>query len=84
VESLVAGAIGEQSAGRVASPADIRDQIDRVTIDRSEIHIQLSEAAEAGARSLTVPWTPPSPYRKREIIRSLARRWGSSEPNSSK
>jgi hypothetical protein len=42
IESLVAGAIGEQSSGCVASSADLRDRIDRVTIDRAEIHIQLS------------------------------------------
>ena len=36
------------------------------------MQVQLSEAAEAdlGARTLTVPWTTPSPYRKREIIQS--------------
>jgi hypothetical protein len=72
VESLVAGAVCEQSAGRLASPADIRDRINRVTIDRAEIHIQLSEAGEAGGCTLSVPWTPPSPYRRREIIQSLA------------
>ena len=38
------------------------------------IQVQLSDAAEAeaGARTLTVPWTPPSPYRKREIIQGVA------------
>jgi hypothetical protein len=80
VESLVAGAVGEQSAGRVALPADIRDRIDRVTIDRAELHIQLSEASEAGARTPTVPWTQPSPYRKREIIQSLAEGKTSARP----
>jgi len=39
-------------------------------IGRSTIRIQLSDVAEtdAGARILTLPWTPASPYRKREII----------------
>jgi hypothetical protein len=43
-----------------------------VTIGRTAIQVQLSEDAEAdvGARTLTVPWTLPSPYRKREIIQS--------------
>jgi hypothetical protein len=72
VESLVAGAIAKQSPGCVASSADFRDRIDRVTIGRAEINIQLSEAAEAGARTLTVPWTRPAPYRRREIIQGLA------------
>jgi hypothetical protein len=39
-------------------------------IGRATIRIQLSEVAEEndGARILTLPWTAPSPYRKREII----------------
>ena len=53
-----------------ASLADIRNLIDRVVIGRATIRIQLSEVAEAhpGASILTLPWTRPSPYRKREII----------------
>jgi site-specific DNA recombinase len=37
---------------------------------RATIQIQLSEVAEAhgGAKILTLPWSRPSPYRKREII----------------
>ena len=60
--------------GSAASQADLRDLIDRVTIGRTTIQVQLSEAAEAeaGARTLTVPWSPPSPYRKREIIQGVA------------
>ena len=39
-------------------------------IRRATIQIQLSEVAEGpdSARILTLPWTRPSPYRKREII----------------
>jgi hypothetical protein len=39
-------------------------------ISRTAVQIHLSEAAEveAGARTLTLRWTPPSPHRKREII----------------
>ncbi len=42
-------------------------------IGRSTIQIQLSEVAEANASAsiLTVPWTPLSPYRKREIIQTV-------------
>jgi hypothetical protein len=62
-----------------ASQADIRDLIDRVTVSRAAIQVQLSEAveAEADARTLTFPWTLPSPYRKREIIQ------GASDANTS-
>jgi hypothetical protein len=74
IEALVTGALGEQVPDLAASPADIRDRIDCVTIGRAEIHIQLSEAgeAEAGSRTLTLPWTLPSPYRKREFIQGVA------------
>jgi site-specific DNA recombinase len=70
VENLVAQALGKLSPDRAASPTDIRELIDRVVIGRATIRIQLSEVAEGPdcARILTLPWTRPSPYRKREII----------------
>jgi site-specific DNA recombinase len=39
-------------------------------ISHATIQIHLSEVADGshGARILTLPWTRPSPYRKREII----------------
>jgi DNA invertase Pin-like site-specific DNA recombinase len=82
VEALVAEAVGKQFPVRVVSLADIRDWIDRVTIGPAEIQVQLSEAAEAeaGAPTLTVPWTPSSPYRKREIIQSMANGKTSAKP----
>jgi site-specific DNA recombinase len=69
VEKLVAEAVGKHSSSD-ASPADIRNLIDRVVISRATIRIHLSEVAEGsdGARILMLPWTRPSPYRKREII----------------
>src|SRR4029077_632625 len=70
VETLVAEAIGKLSPDRAASQTDIRTLIDRVVIGRATIRIELSEVAEGNdsARILTLPWTRPSPYRKREII----------------
>ena len=70
VETLVAEALGKLSPDRAASQTDIRNLIDRVVIGRATIRIQLSEVAEEpdSARILTLPWTVPSPYRKREII----------------
>jgi site-specific DNA recombinase len=58
------------SSNAAASQIDIRNLIDRVVIGRSAIRIQLSEVAEENdsARILTLPWTRPSPYRRREII----------------
>jgi hypothetical protein len=72
IEHCVADAISKRSADPTISQADLRDLIDRVAIGRTAIQVQLSEATEAdvGARTLTVPWTLPSPYRKREIIHS--------------
>jgi site-specific DNA recombinase len=69
VEKLVAEAVGKYSSSD-ASPATIRSLIDRVVISRATIRIQLSEDADGGdgARILTLPWTRPSPYRKREIL----------------
>jgi site-specific DNA recombinase len=74
VEGPVAEAVARLSFGRAASLGDLRSRIDRVTIGRTAIQVQLSEAvdAEAGERTLTLPWTRPSPYRKREIIQGVA------------
>ena len=70
VETLGAEALGKLSPDRSASQTDIRNLIDRVVIGRATIRIQLSEVVEENdsARILTLPWTRPSPYRKREII----------------
>jgi hypothetical protein len=69
VEELVAEAVDKHSLSD-ASPADIRNVIDRVVISHTTIRIHLSEDAEEsdGARILTLPWTRSSPYRRREII----------------
>ncbi len=70
VEAVVTDALGKLSADRPASQSDIRARIDRVTIGDSAIQVGLSADAEGddSARSLTLRWTPPSPYRRREII----------------
>jgi hypothetical protein len=70
VEALVTDALGNVSSNASASQIDIRNLIDRVVIGRATIRIQLSEVAEGtdSARILTLPWTRPSPHRKREII----------------
>jgi site-specific DNA recombinase len=70
VEELVAEAVGNLSPDHAASQTDIRNLIDRVVIGHATIRIHLSEIADRSdsARILTLPWTRPSPYRKREII----------------
>jgi site-specific DNA recombinase len=71
VERLVAEAVGRSLTSDTSLP-DIRDLIDRVVIGHTSIRIHLSEGAEVsnGARLLTLHWTRPSPYRRREIIQS--------------
>jgi site-specific DNA recombinase len=85
VEALVIEAVRKLSSDRAASQAAIRNLIDRVTISRTAIQVQLSEAAETAAaevdtRTLTVPWMPPSPYRKREVIQGVAESKTSARP----
>jgi site-specific DNA recombinase len=69
VEELVTEAVRKLCLSDV-SLADIRNLIDRVVISHATIRIQLSELPEENdsARILTLPWTRPSPYRKRQII----------------
>jgi site-specific DNA recombinase len=53
-----------------AHVADLRSVIERVTISRTTISIELTDAiaAESRDRTLILRWTPPSPTRRREII----------------
>ena len=71
VDALITDAIGKQYWNNATSQTDIGSLIDRVVISRTTIRIQLSEAAEEkdSARILTLPWTRPSLYRKRQIIK---------------
>ena len=49
---------------------DLRAAVGRVTIRRTTLEIQFAEGmtGDAPDRVLVIPWTPPSPYRRREII----------------
>ena len=51
-------------------PADLRAAIERVVISRTTIEIELAEGrvGDDQNRILIIPWTPPSPFRRREII----------------
>jgi site-specific DNA recombinase len=71
VEDLVVEAVGQLSLSDGSLPG-IRNLIDRVVIGHATIRIHLSEAAEEsdGGRILTLPWTRPSPYRRREILQT--------------
>jgi len=74
VEALVTEGVGKLSADRPTSQTDIRDWIDRVAIGGTAIQIRLSEVGEGddSEKTLTLPWTAPSPYRRREIIQGAS------------
>jgi hypothetical protein len=57
---------GEDTANPVAN---LRSAIERVTISKTTISIELTGAvvAESRDRTLILHWTPPSPTRRREI-----------------
>jgi site-specific DNA recombinase len=50
--------------------ADLHAAVERITIRRTLLEIELIEAMveDPPGRILIIPWTPPSPYRRREII----------------
>jgi site-specific DNA recombinase len=67
--ALDSAAIG--SSPRLLDPgAEIRAAVGRITIRRTTLEIELAEgmAEDSSDRILILPWTPPSPYRRREII----------------
>jgi aldehyde dehydrogenase family protein len=62
--------------------ADLRAAVERVTIRCTTLEIQLAEgmAEDSSDRILVIPWTPPAPYRRREIIQGEGRRSASVRP----
>jgi site-specific DNA recombinase len=71
------------SSPNVLNPrADLLAAVDRITIRRTTLEIQLAEgmAEDASDRILSIPWTPPSPYRRREIIQGEGRRSAAMRP----
>jgi hypothetical protein len=56
--------------------ATLRAAIERVVLSRTTIEIELAEgiASEDQNRILIIPWTPPSPHRRREIIQGAGER----------
>ena len=68
------GAINSAAVGSspcVLDPgADLRAAVERITVRRATLEIELAEgmAGDSSDRILVIPWTTPSPYRRREII----------------
>src|SRR6202042_1177514 len=56
--------------------AALRAAIERVVVSRTTIEIELAEgmARDDQNRILIIPWTPPSPHRRREIIQGEGER----------
>ena len=56
--------------------ATVRAAIERVVMSRTTIEIELAEGmtSDDQNRILIIPWTPPSPYRRREIIQGEGER----------
>jgi site-specific DNA recombinase len=53
----------------------LRAAIERVVMSRTTIEIELTEmASDDQNRILIIPWTPPSPHRRREIIQNEGER----------
>jgi DNA invertase Pin-like site-specific DNA recombinase len=72
VRQAVRRAASAPAVRSVAAKADTnpRAAVERVVISRTTIRIELAEeiAGDDQNRILIIPWTPPSPYRRREII----------------
>ena len=71
------GASTDSPAVRLSDDDAIsRAAIERVVISRTTIEIELTEgmASDDQNRILIIPWTPPSPYRRREIIQGEGER----------
>jgi site-specific DNA recombinase len=60
--------------------------VDRIKIRRTTLEIQLSEgtAEDRPDRMIVVPWTPPSPYRRREIIQGEGEQFAAVRPMRTK
>jgi site-specific DNA recombinase len=62
--------------------ADLLAAVERITIRRTTLEIELAEgmAEDSSDRILVIPWTPPSPYRRREIIQGEGGRSAAMRP----
>jgi site-specific DNA recombinase len=62
--------------------ATLRAAIERVVLSRTTIEVELAEgiAGDDQNRILIIPWTPPSPHRRREIIQGGGERPSATRP----
>jgi hypothetical protein len=66
--------------------ANLRDAIERVAISRTTIEIELAEGrlGDDQNRILIIPWMPPSPYRRREVIQGEGEQPSATRPMRTK
>jgi DNA invertase Pin-like site-specific DNA recombinase len=66
--------------------ANLRAAVERVVVSQTMIEIELAESAGADDqnRIVIVPWTPPSPYRRREIIQGKGDQFSAARPMRTK
>jgi site-specific DNA recombinase len=72
--------------GAVDNFTNLRAAIERVVISQTTIEIELAEeiVGDDQNRILIIPWTPPSPYRRREIIQGAGERLSATRPMKTK
>jgi hypothetical protein len=70
----------------IGHDANLRTAVERVVISRTTIEIELAEgtAGDNQNRILIIPWTPPSPYRRREIVQGEGERPSTMRPMRTK
>jgi hypothetical protein len=66
--------------------ADLSTAVERIVISRTSIEIELAEGMvrEDQNRIQIIPWTPPSPYRRREIIQGEGEQPSATRPMKTK
>jgi hypothetical protein len=67
---------------RPSDYATLHAAIERVVMSRTTIEIELAEgmASDDQNRILIIPWTPPSPHPRREIIQGEGERSSATRP----
>jgi hypothetical protein len=84
--SNVSAGLAAMRWGVVENVANLRAGVEHVVISRTSIQIELAEGmvADDQNRIRIIPWTPPSPYRRREIIQGKSKQSSGVRPMKTK